>query len=212
MQRHTTAAAHALLVVWAFGASVTTGLAHFRDGRTRHDYAANQESHRLRSRKLATLQQALKPPPVYGEPEGDLLVVSWGSTRGTIEEAVDRIKKEGGSLSSLNIQFLNPLPPGLKQIFARFRKVIAVELNYSDDWGDPLIDEETRRYSQLALMLRAKTLVDVDCFSRVPGRPFMPVEIYDVLTAELKKLNAAGFAPLEKISQDMESTHDNVSN
>ena len=57
--------------------------------------------------------------------------------------------------------------------------MITVELNYSDDWSDPLITEENRRYGQLAWLLRATTLLDIDCFAKVPGRPYMPVEIYD---------------------------------
>jgi len=165
------------------GMSVTTGLNHARDGRVRYDYASNQEGHRMRSRKLATLQQALRLRPVYGEESGDLLIVGWGSTRGAIEEAVDRARAEGISVSSLNLQYLNPLPRGLKSVFGRFHKVMTIELNYSDDWDDPLIDAESRRYGQLAMVLRAHTLVDVDCFTRVPGRPFMPGELYDVIVS-----------------------------
>jgi len=173
------------------GMSVTTGLNHARDGKVKYDYASNQEAHRMRSRKLAALHRVLKPPVVYGAESGDLLIVSWGSTRGAIEEAVDKARGEGLAVSALNLQFLNPLPPGLKEIFARFGKVMTVELNYSDDWGDPLIDAETRRYSQLATVLRAHTLTDVDCWSRVPGRPFMPGEISRVIQAEMAHLAGA---------------------
>ena len=171
------------------GMSVTTGLNHARDGKVKYDYASNQEGHRMRSRKLATLQRALRLRPVYGDDSGDLLLIGWGSTRGAIEEAVDRARAEGVSVSSLNLQFLNPLPRGLKAALSRFRKAMTIELNYSDDWGDPLIDEESRRYGQLAIVLRGHTLVDVDCYTRVPGRPFMPKEIYQVILAEHAKLN-----------------------
>jgi len=171
------------------GMSVTTGLNHARDGKVKYDYASNQEGHRMRSRKLATLQRALRLRPVYGDDSGDLLLIGWGSTRGAIEEAVDRARAEGVSVSSLNLQFLNPLPRGLKAALSRFRKAMTIELNYSDDWGDPLIDEESRRYGQLAIVLRAQTLVDVDCYTRVPGRPFMPMEIHQVILAEHAKLN-----------------------
>jgi 2-oxoglutarate ferredoxin oxidoreductase subunit alpha len=194
------------------GTAVTTGLAHAADGRARYDYDANQHSHRMRSRKLATLQKALVPPKVYGEEEGDLLVVGWGSTRGAIEEAVDRAREQGMSVSALNIQFLNPFPPGLKQIFERFRKVMTIELNYSDDWGDPLIDEESRRYAQLAILLRAYTIVDVDCWSRVPGRPFMPVEIYQTIVSEMEKLNASRGDVFGKIDKHMEEIRDHADN
>ena len=86
-------------------------------------------------------------------------------------------RAEGLGVSSLHIQFLSPLPPGLADTFAAFEKVITVELNYSDDWEAPLITRENRRYGQLAWLLRAATLLDIDCVARVPGRPLMPLEI-----------------------------------
>ena len=137
----------------------------------------------MRSRKLAALQQALRLRPVYGDDTGELLIVGWGSTRGVIEEAVDRARADGIRVSSLNLQYLSPLPKGIKKAFAGFNKVMTIELNYSDDWGDPLIDSESRRYGQLATVLRSHTLVDVDCFTRVPGRPFMPSELYQVIVS-----------------------------
>jgi 2-oxoglutarate ferredoxin oxidoreductase subunit alpha len=166
------------------GMGVTTSLNHDRDGKACYDSERNQRGHAMRSRKLAALQQTLHAPSVHGDPEGDLLLVGWGSTRGAIEEAVDRARDEGFAVSSLNIQFLSPLPPGLHEIFAGFRQIITVELNYSDDWDDPLITKENRRYGQLAWVLRAATLVDIDCYAKVPGRPYMPVEIFD----EIKRL------------------------
>ena len=133
----------------------------------------------MRSLKLAALQQTLRPPRVHGKDSGDLLLVGWGSTRGAIEEAVDMARAEGLDVGSLHLQFLSPLPPGLADIFSRFARVITVELNYSDDWDAPLITKDNRRYGQLAWVLRASTLLDIDCFAKVPGRPYMPVEILD---------------------------------
>ena len=166
------------------GMGVTTSLNHDRDGKACYDSERNQRGHAMRSRKLAALQQTLNRPTVHGAAEGDLLLVGWGSTRGAIEEAVDMARSEGLSVSSVHIQFLSPLPPGLKDIFTRFQRVITVELNYSDDWDDPLITEENRRYGQLAWLLRAATLLDIDCFAKVPGRPYMPVE----LVGEVKRI------------------------
>ena len=57
----------------------------------------------MRSRKLAVLQSLLVPPPVYGDDTGDLLVVGWGSTKGAIEEAVDRAHAEGLKVSSVHL-------------------------------------------------------------------------------------------------------------
>jgi 2-oxoglutarate ferredoxin oxidoreductase subunit alpha len=166
------------------GMGVTTSLNHDRDGKACYDSERNQRGHTMRSRKLAALQKSLTPPSVHGAPEGDLLLVGWGSTRGAIEEAVDMARDAGLAVSSLNIQFLSPLPPGLHEIFAGFRQITTVELNYSDDWDDPLITKENRRYGQLAWMLRAATLLDIDSYAKVPGRPYMPVEIF----GEIKRI------------------------
>jgi 2-oxoglutarate ferredoxin oxidoreductase subunit alpha len=161
------------------GMGVTTSLNHDRDGKACYDSERNQRGHTMLSRKLATLQHTLQPPMVHGALEGELLLVGWGSTRGAIEEAVDMARAQGLAVSSVHLQFLSPLPPGLQDIFAKFRRVITVELNYSDEPHDPLITEENRRYGQLAWVLRAATLLDIDCFAKVPGRPYMPVEILD---------------------------------
>ena len=72
------------------GMHTLTGLAHDRDSKVAYDPEINEEGLRARSLKLAALQKTLKTPPVFGDPEGDLLVVGWGSTKGAIEEAVDR--------------------------------------------------------------------------------------------------------------------------
>jgi 2-oxoglutarate ferredoxin oxidoreductase subunit alpha len=167
------------------GAYVLTGLAHDEQSHVAYDSAINQRSMRMRSRKLAALAKTLKPPSVYGDDEGDLLVVGWGSTRGAIEEAVDRIRNDGHRISSLHLRFLSPLEPGLKEIFKRFRRVMTVEINYSDDPDDPLVDDDTRRYAQLAWLLRGHTLVDVDCWSRVPGQPLAPGMIEEAVRGRL---------------------------
>jgi 2-oxoglutarate ferredoxin oxidoreductase subunit alpha len=163
------------------GEYVLTSLAHDEQSHVAYESAINQHSMQMRSRKLAVLQAALQPPKVYGAPEGDLLVVGWGSTLGAIEEAVDRLRAEGLRVSSVHLRFLSPLEPGLKAIFSRFRKVLTIEVNYSDDPGDPYITPESRRYSQLAQLLRSHTLVDVDCWSRVPGSPIPPGVIEEQL-------------------------------
>jgi 2-oxoglutarate ferredoxin oxidoreductase subunit alpha len=161
------------------GMFTVTGLAHDENSRVAYSAGVHQRSSTMRSRKLAVLQQMLIPPRVNGdEAGGDLLVVGWGSTKGAIEEAVARARAGGLSASSLHLSFLSPLEPGLAEIFRRFRKVMTVEINYSDDTGDPFITNENRRRGQLAFLLRADTLVDVDCWTRVPGEPLRPGAIH----------------------------------
>ncbi len=168
------------------GAHTVTGLAHDENSLVSYHPSSNERGMRMRSRKLAVFQSTLMPPTVYGEEEGDLLVVGWGSTQGAIEEAVDRARREGRKVSSCQLTFLSPLEPGLKDIFRKFGKVMTVEINYSDTVGDPYITEETRRYGQLAWLLRAHTLVDIDCWTSCPGQPLRPGEIYQNIIAKLE--------------------------
>jgi len=165
------------------GMFTVTGLAHDERSKVAYGSGVHQRSSTMRSRKLAVLQQMLTPPVINGDPEGgDLLIVGWGSTRGAIEEAVDRARAKGQSVSSLHLTFLSPLEPGLTAIFKRFKKVATVEINYSDEPTDPFITPENRRRGQLAWLLRAETLVDVDCWTRVPGEPLRPGAIAEAIT------------------------------
>jgi 2-oxoglutarate/2-oxoacid ferredoxin oxidoreductase subunit alpha len=161
----------------AGGMHTLTGLSHDEGSKVAYSAGVHQRSSTMRSRKLAVLHSLLRPPSVHGDDHGDLLLVGWGSTKGAIEEAVDRARAAGQSVSSLHLRFLSPLEPGLREIFARFRKVATVEINYSDTPGDPYITPENRRMGQLAWLLRANTLVDVDCWTRVPGEPLRPASI-----------------------------------
>ena len=169
------------------GMHTVTGLAHDRDSHVAYDPDINQESLRARSLKLAALQRTLQAPEVFGADKGDLLVVGWGSTKGAIEEAVDALRADGKKVSSMHLRFLNPLPPGVKEILQRFKKVIAIETNWSDSPDEEIIDESNRRYSSMAILLRSRYLVDVDCWSEVRGQPLKPSTVRRVLLAKLAK-------------------------
>ena len=164
-----------------------TGLAHDRDSHVAYDPLINEEGLRHRSLKLAALQKTLRPPKIFGDDSGDLLVIGWGSTKGAIEEAVERLRADGLKVSSLHLQFLQPMAPGLKEIMQRFGRVMTVESNWSDDPNDEIIDAENRRYSALATMLRARTLIDVDCWSEVRGRPIKPGIVAEAVRAKLQQ-------------------------
>ena len=167
------------------GMHTVTGLAHDRSSRVAYDPANNEEGLRHRSLKLAALQKTLTTPPVFGDEEGDLLLIGWGSTRGAIEESVTRMRAEGHRVSSLHLTFLQPMPSGIGEIMRRFKHVMTIENNWSDRLGDALIDENNRRYSALAMMLRSRFLVDVDCWSESRGRPIKPGAICSELRSRL---------------------------
>ncbi|MFI5255361.1 MAG: 2-oxoacid:acceptor oxidoreductase subunit alpha, partial [Candidatus Limnocylindrales bacterium] len=66
-----------------------------------------------------------------------------------------------------------------------FKRVMTVEANWSDRLEDAIVDEENRRYSALAMILRARTLVDVDCWSEARGEPIKPGAICDAVRSRL---------------------------
>jgi 2-oxoglutarate ferredoxin oxidoreductase subunit alpha len=171
------------------GMHTLTGLAHDRASKVAYDPASNEAGLRNRSLKLAALQRTLRCPDVFGDPDGDLLVMGWGGTRGAIEEAVAGLRADGHRVSALHLRFLNPMPSGIGEIMRRFRKVLTVESNWSDSRGEELVDEENRRYSALAMLLRAKYLVDVDCWTEVRSRPIKPGYVRRALAAALEQVS-----------------------
>ncbi len=169
----------------ANGMHTLTGLAHDRRSCVAYNLKVNKEGVRHRSLKLAALQKTIRPPTVNGDDEGELLVVGWGSTRGAIEEAVQRVRADGYRVSSLHLRILQPLASGIREILERFEKVLVVENNWADSLGDELIDAENRRYSNLAWLLRARCLVDVDCWGEVGEQPIKPGTVERVIRERL---------------------------
>ena len=125
---------------------IAGGLEHDEFGHPTASPKLHMEMTAKRRKKLQALAATLPTPKVYGPPEGNLLLVGWGSTQGPIREAVDRARAAGDSVSSLHIKYLNPLPPGLENIFAGFNAIRVVEMN----------DEGLYGYGQLAGLLRAR--------------------------------------------------------
>ena len=167
------------------GMHTLTGLAHDRDSHVAYDAEINEEGIRHRSLKLAALQKTLQCPPVFGDESGDVLAVGWGSTKGAIEEAVERLRAEGHKVSSLHLQFIQPMPSGIGEILRRFRRVMTIEANWGDRLEDSIIDADNRRYSALAMLLRSRYLVDVDCWTEVRGRPIKPGSVCAALRSKL---------------------------
>ena len=85
----------------------------------------------------------------------------------------------------MHLRFLQPMPPGIKEIMQRFKKVMTIEGNWCDRPEDEIIDETNRRYSALAMLLRARYLVDVDCWSEVRGQPIKPGTMCRVIRDKL---------------------------
>jgi 2-oxoglutarate ferredoxin oxidoreductase subunit alpha len=125
---------------------VAGGLEHDELGHPTGSPKLHMQMSAKRRKKLQVLAESLPTPKVYGPPEGNVLLIGWGSTRGPIQEAVDRARSAGNSVSALHLKHLNPLPPGLENIFSGFNHIRVVEMN----------DEGLYGYGQLAGLLRAR--------------------------------------------------------
>jgi len=123
-----------------------TGLEHDEMGHPTGSPRLHTAMTAKRRSKLQQLAAEIPAPEVFGGPEGDALIVGWGSTYGPIHEAVKIARQQGESLSALHLRHLNPLPNGLEKIFAKFERIIIPEMNDQGVYG----------YGQLATILRAR--------------------------------------------------------
>jgi 2-oxoglutarate/2-oxoacid ferredoxin oxidoreductase subunit alpha len=107
------------------------------------------------------------PPLAVDDPDGDadVLVLGWGSTYGSIGAAVRLVRDEGVKVAQAHLRHLSPLPANTGEVLGRYRKVLIPELNLG----------------QLALLLRARFLVDAISFTRVRGMPFKSEELADAI-------------------------------
>ena len=125
---------------------IATGLEHDEMGHPTGSPKLHMQMVGKRRKKLQALAAELPMPQVYGPPEGNILLVGWGSTQGPIREAVDKARAAGDSVSALHIKHIYPLPNGLENIFSGFNHVLVVEIN----------DEGLYGYGQLGGLLRAR--------------------------------------------------------
>ncbi len=130
-------------------------------GNVSYDPDNHQLMTRLRAEKVERVAREFPPTEINGDPEGDLLVIGWGSTRGSIEAAVESARKRGQKVSSLHVRYLNPLPPDLGEIFSRFERLLVPELNNG----------------QFVRILRDRFLLPFVPLNKVQGLPFKTSEI-----------------------------------
>ena len=98
-------------------------------GNISHDPENHQKMVKFRAEKVAKIADYLPKQTVYGDEEGDLLVVGWGGTRGHLQTAVDQMREEGKKVSLCHFNYINPLPHGVREIFSKFKKICVCELN-----------------------------------------------------------------------------------
>ncbi len=115
----------------------------------------------MRARKVEKIANELPKLEIDGADQGELLVVGWGSTYGTLKTAVERKQAQGKSVSRIHLRFLNPLPNDLGEVLGNFKKIVVPEINSG----------------QLVRLLRDKYLVSAISYSKMQGLPFFSSEI-----------------------------------
>ena len=124
-----------------------------------------------RRNKLRKLAEELPLPEIYGDQEGDTLLVGWGSTYGPIHDAVKRARTETPcKVGALHLRHIHPLPNGLEKIWPKFKRVVTVEMNDAGVYG----------YGQLATLLRARYCESkIESFTKTDGLTFRVREILE---------------------------------
>jgi len=165
----------------------TPGLMHrigglekdIRTGHISYDAANHQAMTELRARKVAAVADFIPDQEVaVGAAEGDLAVVGWGSTYGTLYQAVQQVARAGARVGLIHLRYLNPFPRNLGALLSRYERVLVPEMNMG----------------QLATLLRDRLDVRPIQLNKVTGQPFLVSEIVAAIRRELAALPGAQLA------------------
>jgi 2-oxoglutarate/2-oxoacid ferredoxin oxidoreductase subunit alpha len=147
----------------------TPGLEHRIGGLEKQEVTGNvnyeplnhERMVRLRAAKVEAVVQDVPDVVPAGDPDGDLLLVGWGSTYGAITAALRAARAKGHRVGHAHLRHLNPLPKNLGEVLKRYKKVVVPEMNMG----------------QLLWLLRAKYLIDAEGLNKIQGKPFKQAEI-----------------------------------
>jgi 2-oxoglutarate ferredoxin oxidoreductase subunit alpha len=123
----------------------------------------------VRAQKVANVAEAIPEQDVFGAPEGDVLVLSWGGTYGAVRQAVKKLTEDGRSVGHAHLKYLNPFPRNLADVLGRFKTVLVAELNLG----------------QLVQLIRSRFLIDAQQYNKIQGKPFRVSELIEAVEAVL---------------------------
>ena len=157
----------------------TPGLEHRIGGLEKADVTGDvsydAENHermiRLRTEKVERIADDIPDVEVVGETSGELLVLGWGSTYGSIISAVHRAQADGLSVSAAHLRYLNPFPKNLGDVLSQFEHVLIPEMNLG----------------QLRLLIRARFLIDAEGLNRITGRPLKTAEVVEKIQSLVRR-------------------------
>ncbi|MGI8438053.1 MAG: 2-oxoacid:acceptor oxidoreductase subunit alpha [Chthoniobacterales bacterium] len=153
-----------------------TGLEHDEMGHPTGSPKLHMAMTAKRRTKLQKLASELPAPEVYGDAEGDILMVGWGSTYGPIHDAVKRGRQAGEKIAAIHLRHIHPLPNDLDKIFANYKRVVVVEMNDQGLYG----------FGQLATILRARYCdPKIQSLTKTDGLTYRVREILEGVTGKI---------------------------
>ena len=117
----------------------------------------------LRQEKVNRIQNDISKTEVFGDKNGDVLIISWGGTYGSCRSAVETLHEDGKSVSHVHLRWISPLPKDLGEIIIKFKNILIPEINMG----------------QLIKLIRAEYLVDAKGLNQVTGRPISVTKIIE---------------------------------
>jgi len=154
-----------------------TGLEHDELGHPTASPALHMKMTAKRRDKIKAVADNYAAPEVFGDESGDALLIGWGCTYGPIREAVGRLRGAGVKIGHLQIRHIHPLDHGLEKIFARYKKIIVVEINDQGLYG----------YGQLATLLRGRYANPaIGSITKTDGLTYKVSEIFERVAQQLE--------------------------
>ena len=131
-------------------------------GHVSYDSANHQKMVKLRAEKFENISASYLPLSIdQGGDTGEILLLSWGSSYGSIRDAVKNLLEQNISVSHLQLRNLAPFPKDLGEVLGRFKKIIIPEINNG----------------QLIKLIQDKYQVKCIPFNKIQGTPFLSAEI-----------------------------------
>ena len=149
----------------------TPGLEHRIGGIETEDLTGNvsydPDNHHYmvetRAKKVEAITNEIGPSEIFGNKSGELLILSWGGTKGACRSATEALKADGRKVSHLHLRWINPFPKDLGEKLIKFKHILIPEINYG----------------QLIKIIRAEFLVDAQGLNQVRGKPISSSDIQD---------------------------------
>ncbi len=129
----------------------------------------HEKQTKLRQEKVDRVAQDIGELDLSGPESGDVLIIGWGGTYGSLRQSQQALQAQGKSVAHAHLRWLSPLEPGLAKIIKNYKRVIVAELNMG----------------QLRMLIRATYLIDAIGLNKIQGMPFKVAEVTEAIEREL---------------------------